>query len=357
MGGFDANEAKKSGNLGPDNVNENTRDIPPPGQAAPPPFDLSKTAPSLKASSPGALALMRRRFNGEEKPLPLPWPDLAEVLGGGLWPGMHVLLGETGTGKTALALQIAHHAAGSGHPVLYVGLELDRAQIFARLLSLELGSVEGRPAVHWSKLYLGKSDPDAREAAQATKRLDALPIHIEEGVPGSWSVLDTRATLDALRAEYPKASAAFKAPLVVLDFLQLVGPTLPGEREELRERIGKAAYYGRELARRFGAAVLLLSSVGRDKAKPIAEFSAAFAGKGDAPPDPSGLVGLGKESGDIEFAADTVLALARDPRGKDLLGKGIMHLAVSKLRTGSPASCDLVFNGSWFEPRPVEVTA
>jgi predicted ATP-dependent serine protease len=79
-------------------------------------------AETMRASA----EVCRRRARGEEKPVPVPWPSVAREIGGGLWPGCHVLVGNTGTGKTQFALQLALHAAEQGVPVRYVGFDLDQ---------------------------------------------------------------------------------------------------------------------------------------------------------------------------------------------------------------------------------------
>lgn len=294
---------------------------------------------SIGDALPAALELFRRRRSGEEKPMPLPWPAVAKALGGGLWPGAHVLTGTTAAGKTAFAIQCAVSAAAAGSPVLYIGLELDTSQIVARLASFLLGEQEGRPAAHWSDIYLGKIDPPV-DAIQA---LADLPLYVEEAPPGGWSARAMDARVRDLRLKHPG-----KTPLVVLDFLQLVGPSEPGgRREELRERIGAAAYAGRQVARAHGAVVLMLSSISRAGASELLRMgSEEQLGAGD----PADLVGLGKESGDIEFAADSVLCLAREPRPEDAPpGPATIWLAIAKQRCGPPAWCGLRFNGSWHE--------
>jgi replicative DNA helicase len=312
----------------------------PPSPAA----DLEARAPLLRDSLRGALEIFVRRANGEERPIPLPWPGLADLLGGGLWPGAHVFTGATATGKSALALQLALCAARAGHPVLYVGLELDTAQIVARLLSQLLGEENGA-MVPWAALYHGRDPKALDRAIGAAEELARLPIRVEEAPPGGWSASNLLLRVAALRAAHTEASAANTAPLIILDFLQLVGPEPDARREELRERIGRAAYAGREVARKHGAAVVMLSSVSRAAARELGLLGQqGQLGEGD----PADLVGLGKESGDIEFSADSVLALAREPKTED--GPTLVHLAIAKQRAGPPAWFLLRFNGSWFEP-------
>ena len=98
--------------------------------------ELRDGAPAVGDLVVEALGRMRRRAQGIEKPIPLPWEHLGERLSGGLWPGCHVLVGNTGTGKSQWALQVVLHAARQGVPCLYVGLELGKVDLVARLLGL-----------------------------------------------------------------------------------------------------------------------------------------------------------------------------------------------------------------------------
>ena len=89
-----------------------------------PAVDLDSEAPTVGALAGEAFDRMRRRASGAERALPLPWSSVTDALGGGLWSGLHVVVGSTGAGKSQLTLQMALHAAEQGIPVLYCGLEL-----------------------------------------------------------------------------------------------------------------------------------------------------------------------------------------------------------------------------------------
>lgn len=292
-----------------------------------------------------SLNRMTRRAKGEEQPIPLPWPQMAQKLNGGLWPGLHILVGETGTGKSQFALQAAHHAASQGVPVLYIGLELEKESIIARLAGLETKQA-------WNRIYLGQCTP----SSYGTTRYENTPeggmqevrdilkdkpwrkrFHAYFGEPMGWDYQELLSLAQAVRLEYPEeetkpGSMPF---LIVLDFLQIVSS---GERrEDLRERIGRASYTARAAAREFGAAILLVSSTSRDNGK-------AFFRKEEQ--HPNSFVGMGKESGEIEFSADTVLALLRDPKGGF---PAPISLAIAKQRAGIPTWCDnLWFDGNRF---------
>lgn len=101
------------------------------GKTPEPAYEPRRLADSFGA----AIALMKRRASGEEKPIRTPWIALDNALDGGLWPGSHMLVAGTGIGKTQLTLQIAETAARAGVPIGLVELELDEEQVALRVLS------------------------------------------------------------------------------------------------------------------------------------------------------------------------------------------------------------------------------
>lgn len=321
---------------------------------------LNREAPLVGDFLKESLALMKARATKQARPIPLPWPDVAEALGGGMWPGLHIFTGATGTGKTQFALQVAWKASGEGIPVLYIGLELGKLDVTARLLALAAGDADGHTP-KWSDLYLGKKDHDgARIEALMTKHgpeIAARPFRAEFGPPHGWPFDRLYERARALREENPETEPGSLPMLVVLDFLQAVGSPENARTMDLRERIGRAAYAGRAVARDCGAAVLMVSSVSRESAN-RARVATAANEAGVVPPNqpgiegvthPSDLVGLGKESGDIEYAADSVMTLVRDTYDPQLKATP-MWLAIAKVRAGEPGWCALDFNGSTFSP-------
>ena len=232
-------------------------------------IDLDKEAPSVGALANDAFDRMRRRASGEERALPLPWPSLADALGGGLWSGLHVVVGSTGTGKSQLTLQMALHAAEQGIPVLYCGLELGRVDLVARLLGL----LDQRK---WSNLWLGKGRENEDPVLEIDKlqikhgpKLATLPFHLAFAKPYGWSYELLHPYAHALRTRYRDrlvdANGKPTRPfLVVLDFLQLVSGPEDDTGQDLRERIQQAAYAGRAIARDMDAAVVFVSGTARE---------------------------------------------------------------------------------------------
>ncbi len=295
-----------------------------------------------------------RRIDGTEEPIPLPWPKVEKLMGGGLWPGLTVLVGNTGSGKTQLAIQAAHYAASNKDkdgkdkdrvPVLYIGLEIDRLGMVCRLLGL-------RSDAYWSDLYFGHLECPSRSAPgidlihNATEIINThrealaeLPFYFEPGSMLGWDPLELDRLCRKMRVKHPAGPF-----IVVLDFLQLVR----GESDQLRENIGRAAYMGRAAAREHGASVILISSTARENYGTLA----GTKGKGDVPlggGNPSRFVGMGKESGEIEFACDWLLTLCAEET--ETMPRTV-HLAAAKVRAGRPGWAKLSFDGTEFhEPK------
>jgi hypothetical protein len=328
--------------------------------------EATKAGPAgvmLGAALPGAVELLEARARREVLPVPMylfpwgavshverqRWTDAEEMLGGGLWPGLWMLVGATGTGKTQLALALSLGAALHGCPVAYVGLELDNVGIVARLLGL----LSRRP---WSDLYLGKpahtGGPliEVEAVRTAAGRLEDLPILLVEGGPMGWApdrLADVGRELAALAAARG-IDTKKRPPLVVLDFLQLVGdPDGDTRGLPVRERIQRASYQARELARSLGVVVIAVSSTSRENAKNLRIEDGAL-------PWPSELVGTGKESGEIEYSADGVLVMCGHASGIGNDGgdggPDLVSLAVAKLRAGKVGWLHLEFNGHAHRP-------
>ena len=271
-----------------------------------------------------------RRAAGIEYPVPLPWDQLKEHFGGGLWPGVHVLCSGTGVGKTAAVLQVCKHAAESDVPTAYVGLEMDDLQFDLRVVGEEAH-------LRWSDLYVGRANQDALLKA-ATVALDIvkkeLPLHPINRNPMEWPASKLQALAAALRQKYPEpplsenrmsGGPGSRPLLIVLDYLQIIGPEEDEDGKyktlDLRERIGRAAYAMREVATTHNIAILVVASVARanyglwpmiQNADLTWEYDEhRIVNRRILVPDI--LVGLGKESGEIEYGADSVSVLSRVP--------------------------------------------
>jgi replicative DNA helicase len=290
-----------------------------------------------------ALSVMRLRASGADLPVRTPWASVNEALWGGLYGGLYVLVSGTGVGKTQWALQVAiaeaqaelersragqqYNEAVAPRPVVYVGLELGEVDVVARVLGL----LSDTP---WSSLAYGRDLAAFETARPFESKLRDLPLHVEVAPPRGWG----HANIDGLIALRPR--------LVVLDFLQLVRPE---GREDTRQAMSRIAYAMRAMARDHNTCVLALSSTSR------ANYSATSGGRDEGGEslgqgDPARYVGLGKESGDIEFAADGVFVLLNEPRVEGEIRR-TSWLAIAKARGGLRGSgwVRMLFDGSSFE--------
>lgn len=341
---MDANSTPESAKLASDALRRAADDLLPHNLSA---------GPSMRSIGDlvdGALARAMARAEGREIPVPLPWPELSRIYRGGLWPGMHLVVAGTGAGKTQFALQIAANAAKQGIGVGYVGLELDELQVTLRLASLLDG------VVPWSDWYTGCRDEHGRvnreQLERLPKALDAIrpfPIKLDFAAPNGWPASRLASVVREVRAAHPDQS---KPVLVVLDFLQLVSDE-PGDRGvELKERIGRAAYVARQVAAEQNAAILLISSTARINymsGEQACGVARAVQDEWNALHNPDAIVGLGKESGETEYAADSVAVLARMTDLPDGRSGSVVLVAVPKVRAGRARWDVLRFNGHRFE--------
>lgn len=330
-----------------DDVNSNSG-------AEPEPSQPSSTLLRLGTLLEPALARVEARRNGEERPVPLLFSQHAEILGGGLFAGGHTFIAGTGTGKSQYWFQTSLHAAKQGVPVLYVGLELNEFAVSVRLMGEESG-------IGWSKLYTGRcSEEHIRKARDTFATLGGLPFYCDFGDATGWPPSRLVQQIALIRKEHPTGPI-----LVVLDFLQLVGEDFDpsGRHRDLRERIGRAAYAGTFAANKYGAAVVLVSSTARGNygMGGIME-SAGLVSRplpGHVEPvrtilNPEPLLGIGKESGEIEYSAESQSVLIRWPALLEN-GESAVILAVPKLRYGARGWFAMSF-WSRFSSLPIKST-
>ena len=334
---------KNKPKTGPGPANGNAQ----PAEPAPPPRIGDVFAASLLRAE--------RRCSGVEKPIALPWAVLADHFGGGLWPGLHLVNKGTGVGGTQLALQVGVAAAKAGIPVLYIGLELGDLDLALRMLGEEAH-------VPWSHLWTGKAGPAlVSRVRDAVPNLQDLPFHYEVARPHGLPPSALREAVEAMRKLYPELDGPGSRPmLLIVDFLQLIGDE-PGDEQDLRVRIGRASYALREMANRLSVAVFCISSVARERYKLLNEIHTVAGLTFDLDADgcpvsrrimnTDAIVGAGKESGELEYSADSVSIIARVPETWDGQGCDVVFATAKGRATGATWS-PLRFTGFRYEECP-----
>jgi replicative DNA helicase len=152
------------------------------------------------------------------------------------------------------------------------------------------------------------------------------------------------------RATHPDAPT----PLVIVDYLQLGGAE-PTARPDPRQRVSELAYILGDAANEHNVAVLAISSVARhweEHLRPDPEaHQTALKNNGKSAlgqGDPSRFIGIGKESGEVEYSAQTALAMAQVPEGSHT----VTYLGIAKNRSGPTGWVKLYFDGCRHSEQP-----
>lgn len=197
---------------------------------------------------------------------------------GGLRPGYYVLGGDTGTGKTALAMQIAGNVASNGGKVLIASLEMEADLLFARDLSRfmeEHSPYSQGIGFKADEIMLGRTS-EHLERAMAGYLSKTAP-NIEIFTPEGWSRPTGEKIADICR-EYEEATK-IKPTLVITDYLQLLGNPFDSPNASEKQGIDKNIEQLFRFARNYGVPVLLLSQYNRaSNGKPVS--NSALSGSG-----------------------------------------------------------------------------
>jgi replicative DNA helicase len=247
--------------------------------------------------------------------IPTGFPDLDRMTAGLQNSDLVVLAARPSMGKTALALNIAVHAALRHHATVGVfSLEMSHPQLFFRMLCSE-GQVDAH------RLRTGRVDKeDWQRIIKAFGRLSEAPMFIDD-TPGV-GLMEVRAKTRRLKHERG-------LDLLVVDYLQLMRGR--GRYENRQQEISDISRSLKELAKELQIPVLALSQLSR----------APEQRGGDHRPQLSDL----RESGAIEQDADVVLFLFRPElyKREDPELRGKTELIIGKQRNGPTGTVELRF--------------
>jgi replicative DNA helicase len=222
----------------------------------------------------------------------------------GLSPGLYLLAASTGTGKTALAGQIALHVAERHGLVVFVSMELTDVDLGVRLVSV-LSNIRKE------QLVLGTLTQEQHvEVHRAVERLSGSRLYLVYG--SGYTTGGIRAHL--LRAQ---ATEGGRPALLVVDYVQLLADQ-EGDGRSRERNVSAAAKGLKNLSGELGVPVLALVQLNRNR-----------AGRSDKRPTLTDL----RESGDLENTADSVIGLYRDEMDHpDTPDRGLAELIMLKKR-------------------------
>ena len=184
------------------------------------------------------------RSRGDVSPVSTGIPAMDEITGG-LFPGEMTVIGaRPGTGKTALTLQIAEHAATQGHRAVFVSREMSDIQIGERILA--------RHGINMARSRIGRLREDDWAAAQA-----ALAETSYANI-----LIDNRSTtVAAIRTSCRRWAAKGGLDLICIDYLQLVHSENNGSRND---QVAAISWACKELSIELNVPVLVLSQLNRE---------------------------------------------------------------------------------------------
>lgn len=241
-----------------------------------------------------------------------PWPPLEQILHG-LRPGeMTTIGGRPGSGKTAIAMNLALKLAMEQKKAVGIfSLEMTKTQLINRMLA-QLAEVDS------SQLQ------DAKISAMEWQKILEVSIPLSEApiyVDGNSALTEVEFITQSRKMKYQN-----NIDCVILDYLQLLKSS--GKAGNREQEVSSFAQTAKRIARELDIVVIVLSSLNRGP-----EFRE----------DHRPMISDFRESGGIENEADVVLGLYRDyyynPSGNPYAAEVI----VLKHRNGPVGTAHLKF--------------
>ena len=252
--------------------------------------------------------------------IPTVFPTVDKMLGG-LQKGIHLLAAEPGAGKTTFSLQVARQAASKGHPVLFVSFE----ESLDRLTLKMLCSAAGLSLKRFTDGY-GKAD-ELKPAIQQHGP-DLSFVHLIEGTSKT-AVQQIKAKALQIMQRAGKDQC-----LIIVDYLQRWATITAEHFTDFRHTVSGLVTELRESSMRLDSPVLVISSQNR-------------GGQG------SGSLTSLKESGDLEYSADSALFLTKNEERPVNGTDRAVELEIRKNRYGDQGKVELLFKPERGEFREV----
>jgi len=286
------------------------------GEPSPP---LLKFADIISAMADDAQARYDAKRSGRPLGPMTGYRSLDDALGGCLAPGLHVVHGSPGVGKTAFALQAA---ASCGCAALYVTAEMTALELFRRHTARVTGTYLG-------KFKSGELPPDevADKALRAASAAPALALLDVTETPATAEQI-RQAAEATRRAAAPGSDAGGGHLLVVVDSLHSWADGLDlGDVTEY-ERLNGALASLRVLSKRLSCPVLAVAERNRSSMKSDGLSASAGTRK-------------------FEYGAESLLSLDADGDSLDDNGEIEVKAKISKNRNGATGKTfHLMFHGA-----------
>lgn len=202
------------------------------------------------------------RSQGPTLGIPSGFPTLDRLTRGWSAGDLVVIGGRPGTGTTALALGMARNAAVDfGVPTAFFSLESTVLEMTDRLIVSESG-------IPMEKLHGERAmqEDDWQRMEASLKRLSEAPLYLDDTPPG----LPPEYRISEFQSQAEPLAKDRKVKLFVIDNLQATVPDWTGwEPECLAHECRKTLHFLKRTAESLGAAVIVLTSLGRPVRKGI----------------------------------------------------------------------------------------
>ncbi len=235
------------------------------------------------------IEMARNAYQNEEGIVGVPTglTDLDSRLGGMHKQDLIIIAGRPSMGKTALATNIAFHAAkniekkGSKSTVAFFSLEMSSEQLSTRILSEQ-------SRIRSNDIRRGKvSEKEFEQFIETSKNIYNLPLYIDETPAISISAISNRSR---------RIKRLFGLDLIVIDYIQLMRSSGNRRNDGRVQEISEITQGLKALAKELDVPVLALSQLSR-----------AVEQRDDKKPQLADL----RESGSIEQDADVVMFVYR----------------------------------------------
>jgi replicative DNA helicase len=270
---------------------------------------------SLDDLVPEEVSRIEKIFERKREVLGVPsgFVDLDRLTSGWQNGDLIILAARPSMGKTAMAVNIAYHAARVAEmPTAFFSLEQPKEQLVQRLMA-SVGQINASrlrsarmESQEWERFY-GVDDLLLR-----------TPIHIID--KAAMTPLEIRSHARRLKSRQGVG-------LVIVDYLQLIRDVKARSREQ---EIGGISRALKALAKELNIPVIALCQLNRDVEKR---------------PSKRPMLSDLRESGSIEQDADVVIFIYRDEvyKGEDSKDKGLAEIHVAKQRNGPTGKLTLTY--------------